>query len=245
MSLLQAVTASFLVSIISLVGIFTLLVKEKLLHKILIILVAFSAGSLIGSAFLHLIPEAIERSQHYHFIFICVLIGFTFFFLLEKGLYWRHCHDGHCEVHIFSYLNLFGDAAHNFIDGLIIGGSFFVNPSIGWLTTLTVLTHEIPQELGDFGVLLYGGLSKYKALLYNFFSALTAVLGTLLGFFFSAGFAVFGSFILPFTAGGFIYIAASDLIPELHEVTDKKQSLLTMLVFCAGLALMHALALGE
>ncbi|GBR77154.1 zinc transporter, partial [Candidatus Termititenax persephonae] len=124
---------------------------------------------------------------------------------------------------------------------LIIGGSFCVNAGLGWITTLTILTHEIPQELGDFGVLIYGGLGKTQALFFNFLSALTAVVGTLLGFFFAARFAQFIGLLLPFTAGGFIYIAGSDLIPELHEVQDKKQSLLTMLTFVCGLLFMYAL----
>ncbi|MDR1997194.1 MAG: ZIP family metal transporter [Candidatus Margulisbacteria bacterium] len=241
MHLLQAVSASFIVSLISFVGALALVLKAKFLRKILISMVAFSAGSLIGSAFLHLIPETLAQNPDYPAVFFRVMAGFTFFFLLEKVFYWRHCHDGHCAVHAFSYLNLFGDAAHNFLDGLIIGGSFFLDPAVGWITTLTILTHEIPQELGDFGVLLYGGLSKHRALFYNFLSALTAVAGTLLGFFFSARFQAFTGALLPFTAGGFIYIASCDLIPELHEVKDQKQSLLTMLTFMLGLALMSAL----
>ncbi|MDR2428608.1 MAG: ZIP family metal transporter [Candidatus Margulisbacteria bacterium] len=241
MFLLQALAASFLVSLVSFAGALTLLVKEKALYKILLILVAFSAGSLIGNAFLHLIPEALLTLNEHPPVFFSVLAGFTFFFLLEKCLYWRHCHYERCAVHNFSYLNLFGDAAHNFIDGLIIGGSFLVSPAAGWITTLTVMTHEIPQELGDFGVLLYGGLSKYQALAYNFVSALTAIAGTVCGFFFASRSAVFTGVLLAFTAGGFIYIASSDLIPELHEVQDKKQALLNFLTFILGLVFMYAL----
>ncbi|GBR77503.1 zinc transporter [Candidatus Termititenax dinenymphae] len=241
MNLFQALLASTIVSLISFVGVLTLLIKEKFLHKILLILVAFSAGSLIGDAFLHLIPERLEQGGDFANVFFWVIVGFTFFFILERYLHWRHCHDEHCQVHTFSYVSLFGDAAHNFIDGLIIGGSFFINPALGWITTLTILTHEIPQELGDFGILLYGGLSKAKALLFNFLSALTAVAGTLLGFVFAAYSEPFTGLLLPFTAGGFFYIAASDLIPELHEVKDKKQSLLTMLTFILGLAFMYGL----
>ncbi|MDR1453972.1 MAG: ZIP family metal transporter [Candidatus Margulisbacteria bacterium] len=241
MVLLQALAASFLVSLVSFAGALALLVKEKALRKILLVLVAFSAGSLIGNSFLHLIPEALLELSEHSPVFFSVLAGFTFFFLLERCLYWRHCHHESCAVHNFSYLNLCGDAAHNFIDGLIIGGSFLLSPAAGWITTLTVMSHEIPQELGDFGVLLYGGLSKYRALAYNFASALTAILGTVCGFFFARQSAIFTGALLAFTAGGFIYIASSDLIPELHEVQDKKQALLNFLTFILGLAFMYAL----
>lgn len=241
MALLQALAASFLVSLVSFAGALALLFREKALQKTLLILVAFSAGSLIGNAFLHLIPEALLALDEHSPVFFSVLAGFTFFFLLERCLYWRHCHHEHCAVHSFSYLNLFGDAAHNFIDGLIIGGSFLVSPAVGWITTLTVMTHEIPQELGDFGVLLYGGLSKSQALTYNFCSALTAVVGTVCGFFFARQSGIFTGALLAFTAGGFIYIAARDLLPELHEVRDQKQALLNFLVFILGLAFMYAL----
>lgn len=238
-NLFLALTASSLISLVSFVGALTLLIKEKLLNRILLILVAFSAGTLIGGAFLHLIPEGLEHSHDPTNVFIWVIGGFTLFFILEKYLYWRHCHNTECTIHAFSYLNLIGDAIHNFIDGLIIGGSFFVNPAIGWITTTTIILHEIPQELGDFGVLIYGGFNKYKALLYNFLSALTAIIGTFIGYYFAVHIAGFSQVLLPFAAGGFIYIAGSDLIPELHEVKNRDKSLQTLLTFILGILFMY------
>jgi zinc and cadmium transporter len=244
MNFAYALIASALVSLTSLIGVITLMLKEKILNKILIIMVAFSAGTLIGGAFLHLIPEAFEHTHNTTYVFLWVIVGFTAFFILEKYLYWRHCHDSECTIHAFTYLNLIGDAVHNFIDGLIIGGSFFVSPSIGIVTTTTILLHEIPHELGNFGVLVYGGMSKYKALLFNFLTALTAIVGTAVGFYFSAHLSGFSVILLAFAAGGFIYIAASDLIPELHEVKNREQSLQTMLTFILGLVFMYIFAAG-
>ena len=155
----------------SLIGVITLVMKEKTLHKILILLVSLSAGALIGGAFLHLLPEAQELYQDGN-LFLFVLLSFIFFFILEKLLHWRHCHKGVCKVHTFGLMNLIGDSIHNFIDGLVIAASFLTSFHLGVVTTLAVALHEIPQEIGDFGVLVYGGLSKKKALFYNFLSAL-------------------------------------------------------------------------
>ena len=184
MNFLWAICASIAVSFISLIGILSLFLKDKLLDRILLLLVGFGAGGLIGGAFLHLLPESLAGTKEPLLTFIYVIAGFVFFFCLEKYLYWRHCHDRKCEIHVFTYLNLIGDGVHNFIDGLIIGASFFANIRLGIITTLAIILHEIPQELGDFGILVYGGLSKYKALLWNFISALTAVVGTVIGFIF-------------------------------------------------------------
>jgi zinc and cadmium transporter len=244
MNFLFALAASSIVSLVSLIGIIAFILNEKLLNKLLIIMVAFSAGTLIGGAFLHLIPEAFESTHNTTYVFLWVIIGFTSFFILEKYLYWRHCHDTECTVHAFTYLNLIGDAVHNFIDGLIIGGSFFVSPQIGIVSTLSILLHEIPHELGNFGVLVYGGFSKFKAVFFNFLTALTAILGTIVGFYFSMHLADFSIILLAFAAGGFIYIAGSDLIPELHEVKNRSQSLQTMITFILGLVFMYVFASG-
>jgi len=231
---LWAVSASIVVSLISLVGVFSLLLKEKLLHNILLLLIGFAAGGLIGGAFLHLLPEALEQTNN-NSVFICVVVGFIFFFILEKYFHWRHCHEGVCDIHAFTYLSLIGDATHNFTDGLVIGASFMVNIRFGVVTTLVIILHEIPQEIGDFGILLYGGFSKFKALYYNFIIALTCVLGTIIGYFISVNLQNFSSFLLPFTAGGFIYIAACDLVPELHKQPDLKKSALSLLAFLCGI----------
>jgi zinc and cadmium transporter len=228
-----ALLASIVVSLISLIGIFSLLLKEKLLEKLLHLLIGFSAGGLIGGAFLHLLPEALEQSGT-TIVFSYVIAGFIFFFILERYLHWRHCHDGYCDVHVFTYLNLIGDAIHNFSDGLVMGASFIVSVHFGIITALVIIFHEIPQEIGDFGVLVYGGFSKLKALSYNFISALTCILGTIIGYYISAGTKSFFTILLPLTAGGFIYIASCDLIPELHKQPGLKQTTLSLLAFSCG-----------
>jgi zinc and cadmium transporter len=154
---------------------------------------------------------------------------------LEKYFYWRHCHNGICDVHAFTYLNLIGDGIHNFTDGLVIGASFIVTIHFGIITTLVIIFHEIPQEIGDFGVLIYGGFSKFKALFYNFISALTCVIGTIVGYYLSGNIKSFSPFLLLFTAGGFIYIAACDLVPELHKQPDFKKSALSLFAFLCGI----------
>lgn len=237
MAMLWAVIASVIVSLVSLVGIFTFLFKEQFLNKILILLVAFAAGALIGAAFLHLLPEALEKSNDFS-TYIYLLASFLLFFILERFLRWRHCHDGYCDIHPFSYLSLIGDGAHNFFDGLVIGSSFVIDIRFGIITTVVILLHEVPQEFGDFGVLVYGGFNKWKALFYNFLSGITAILGAILGCYFSKQFTNFSQVILPFAAGGFIYIAGCDLIPEIHKESDLKKATLSMSFFILGIVFM-------
>ncbi|MCM8757957.1 MAG: ZIP family metal transporter [Candidatus Omnitrophica bacterium] len=242
MNFILALGASIIVSIISFVGVFSLFLKENILKKILLFLIAFAAGGLIGGSFLHLLPEAIEKNTNILFPFLNVILGFILFFIIEKYFRWRHCHKGkNCDIHIFSYLNLIGDGIHNFMDGIIVGLGFFTNIKIGIATTLAVILHEIPQELGDFGVLLYGGFSRIKAVVFNFISALTAILGTILGYIFSENISGFSILLLPLIAGGFIYIASCDLIPELHRQIDIRSSTFSMLFFILGILLMLGL----
>ena len=228
---------SFLIALLSFVGIFTLALKDKLLNKILLILVSLSAGALMGGAFIHLIPEAIEESEGMN-AFYFVLIGFILFFIMEKILHWRHCHKGKCEVHTFHYMNLIGDSVHNFIDGLIISASFVTSISLGITTSIAIAAHEIPQEIGDFGVLIYGGFKKKKAIVLNFVVALTVVLGGVIGYFISKNVEHAVVFLLPFAAGGFIYIAATDLVPEIKKEIDVKKSMATLFVFVCGILIM-------
>ncbi len=237
-ALLYAISASFIVSLISLIGIFTLLIREELLSKILILLIGFSAGGLIGGAFLHLLPEALEMSNTIN-TYGYLIIGFILFFILERYLLWHHCHEDRCEVHPFSYLNLFGDSIHNFLDGLVIGASFLIDIRFGIVTTLMVILHEIPQEIGDFGVLVYGGFDKFKALTYNFLTALFAILGSVIGFYFSGMLGKFSAVVFPFTAGGFIYIASCDLIPEIHKQSSLKKATFSMVFFVLGVFFMY------
>jgi len=213
------------------------MLKEKVLDKILIFLIGISGGTLIGGAFFHLLPEALEKSNTIY-TYTYLILGFIAFFIMERFLLWRHCHEGKCEVHPVSYLNLIGDGIHNFIDGLIIGTSFYVDIRFGIITTLIIIMHEIPQEIGDFGVLVYGGMNKYKALAYNFLSALTAIIGAALGCFFSGSLEFFTPLIVPFAAGGFIYIAACDLVPEIHKQADIRKATFSMICFIAGIFFM-------
>ncbi len=215
-----------------------MLIKEKLLNKILSFLVALSAGGLMGAAFFDLIPETLEKFESRN-VFVFVIAGIVLFLLIEKLLFWRHCHEGKCPVHTFAYLNLLGDGIHNFIDGLIIASSFVVSFPLGVASTFAIIIHEIPQELGDFGVFVYAGFNKYKALLMNFATALAAVAGGLIGYYFLVNVEGLTKFLLPFAAGGFIYISASDLLPEIRKETNFKKFLLNLIVFLGGIALLY------
>lgn len=229
--------STFAVSLISLIGIFTLLIKDNFAQKSLFCLVGFSAGALIGGAFLHILPEALEKTKSTP-VFYYLILGIVLFFLMERYFYWRHCHEDICDIHAFTYLNLIGDGFHNFIDGMIIAASFTLSIKLGIVTTLAIILHEIPQELGDFAVLVYGGFTKQKALIYNFLTALIAMLGALAGYFITDFTQGFSNFILPLTAGGFIYIATSDLIPQLHKEKDLRRSTFAFIAFLFGIILM-------
>ena len=242
MNFFYAILASVLVSALSLVGVLTFVLNDALLKKVLIRMVGFGAGGLIGGALFHLLPEALAQSSASLEVFFYVFVGFMFFFVVEKYLYWRHCHKENCDVHPFTYLNLIGDGIHNLIDGLIIGASFFVSPIVGWAATIAIIFHEIPQELGDFAVLVYGGFSKNKALWFNFLSATTAILGTIIGYFCSSSVSDFSKILLPLAAGGFIYIAACDLVPQLHKHQDSKEATASLFWFLGSAVFMLILA---
>ncbi|MFA5133355.1 MAG: ZIP family metal transporter [Patescibacteria group bacterium] len=236
-TILWILGGTFVISLISVIGIFTLFVNSKKLDKILILLVGLSAGALMGGAFFHLIPEAVEGSETL-FPYAVILLGFSIFFLVEKFLHWRHCHKGHCEVHTFGYLNVLGDGIHNFIDGLIIAASFMADINLGIAATIAVGLHEIPQEISDFGVLIYSGFKKTKALALNYISASTVILGGLIGW--SLGVTdKFIPFLIPLAAGGFIYIAAADLLPEIKKEGKMAKFLPSFGMFLIGLVLMY------
>jgi zinc and cadmium transporter len=240
--LVYIILATVVVSLISFVGVITLILKNSVLNKILLVLVGLSAGALMGGAFLHLLPEGIESSEKFGMslldVFLFVLVGFILFFVVEKVLHWRHCHRGECDVHTFRYMNLLGDSIHNFIDGMIVAASFMSSIPLGITTTIAISTHEIPQEIGDFGVLIYGSFSKKKAITLNFLVALTAVVGGIVGYFISSGVENVVLYILPFAAGGFIYISATDLVPEIRKELDFKKYMVTLTVFICGILLM-------
>ncbi len=245
---LLAIGSVVIISLISLIGIATLWLKEQQLKKILLYLVSFSVGALFGDAFIHLIPEAIEETGFGLSISLFILFGIFFSFIVEKFLRWRHCHipTSTEHPHSFAYMNLFGDAIHNLIDGLIIGGSYVVNIPVGIATTLAVIFHEIPQELGDFGVLVHGGFSKKKALCLNLLTALTAIIGTILALMFGSNLEEFTPLLLSFAAGNFIYIAGSDLIPEIRkDEANLKKSTMQTISIILGVCMMLILVLAE
>ncbi len=234
------------VSLISLIGVFALSISTKTLNKLLVYLVSFSAGALFGDAFIHLIPETASKGFTLASS-IYLLSGIVAFFVVEKFIHWRHCHLGNNKEHKHPlvYMNLIGDGVHNFLDGMIIAGSYIVSIPLGITTTLAVIFHEIPQELGDFGVLVHGGLTKTKAVFFNFLSALTSFLGGIFAIILINKISQFSNFLVPFAAGGFIYIAGSDLIPELHKEPELKKSIGQLLALLFGILIMIVLLYAE
>ncbi len=242
---LIAILASVtVVSFVAFIGIIFIGLKEDKLKRLTVVLVGFAAGTLIGGAFLHLLPESLSAGNDATSVFWVAIVGIISFFALEKFLYWRHCHEKECPTHTFVYLNLIGDGIHNFIDGMIIAAAFTFSSSfeLGFVTTLAVIFHEIPQELGDFGVLVYGGFSRKKALVFNFVSAVTAVVGALTTYFLAHTQSM-KDLLIPFAAGGFIYIAATDLMPELHKKPHAGESIIQLIVILLGIGLMAFLKL--
>ena len=244
---IYSLVSVLIVSLISLVGLIALSIKLERLKKILIYLVSFSAGALFGGAFLHLLPQIIAEQGFNLMVPFLILGGIVLFFAVEKIICWQHCHiptsKGH--VHSFAIMNLIGDGVHNFLDGLIIGASYLISLPTGIATTLAVAIHEIPQEVGDFGVLIHGGFSRMKALVLNFVSAIVAVLGVVIALMLSNYVSNIQFLIAPIAIGGFIYIAGSDLIPELHKHTGIKNSLLQLLIFILGILAMAVLIILE
>ena len=237
--LLPILLATFLVSLLSFVGVLFLSLNDKILNKLLLILVAFASGALLGAAFLDLLPESFALGSEEAFVF--VLLGMMLFFVIEKFLRWRHCHDGKCDIHAFTYLNLIGDGIHNWIDGMVIAATFLTSIELGVVTTLAVVAHEIPQEIGDFGILVYGGFKKTKALFYNFISALTAILGAIFTYYLTQYTEHLAVLLLPLAAGGFVYIAATDLLPELHKREKMKESVVQFIFLSLGILLVWSL----
>ena len=227
------------ISLISLIGVFTLSINKKKLDNSLDLLVSLSVGALLGGVFLHLLPELLEEGVLKD-VLIFVLVGMLLFFILEKFVFWHHCHKSEHKHLSFSYMNLIGDALHNLLDGVLLAGAFLIDINTGFATSLAVLLHEVPQEIGDFGVLLKGGFSKKRALAANFLTALTAFIGAGLALLFNSLIVGIIPILVAIAAGGFIYIAGTDLIPELHKNPNIKSSILQLVFILIGIGIMYS-----
>lgn len=236
-----------LVSIIPLAAILTIKLRPESLKKITLFLVSFAVGGLFGDAFIHLLPEAFASLGGGLKTSLFVITGILLFFVLEKFLRWRHCHipTSQNHPHPMVTMNAIGDTVHNLIDGMLIGASFLVGTPLGISTALAVIAHEIPQEIGDFGVLIHGGLTPKKAVLVNLASAALAFLGVFISLTFGSQVQGYTAALVPITAGGFIYLAGSDLIPALHDNCETKESLGQFFFICLGVGVMAALTLLE
>lgn len=234
------------VSLVSLIGIVALRFKEMTLKRLVIYLVSFSAGALLGDVFIHLLPEAFDGSINLTTISLLVLMGIIASFVLEKVVCWRHCHipTSKEHQHPFAYVNLFGDFIHNFIDGIIIASSYLVNTAVGISTTFAVMLHEIPQEMGDFGVLIHAGFSRKKAIFFNFLVSLSAIAGAVITILLATSTNIVG-YLIPFAAGNFLYLSLSDLFPEIQKETETKQSVKQLAFIALGVLIMATMLLLE
>jgi len=251
------------VSLISLVGLFTLSINKNFLKKSVSFLVSLAVGALFGDAIIHLIPEAFEYIENSAIASFFIISGIISFFILEKVLRWQHGHSAEDEEEYVSYneyeketkihhhhikplgrMVLISDGVHNFLDGIIVGSSYFLSIEVGIATTIAIILHEIPQEISDFGLLIHSGYSRNKALFVNFISALTSLLGVLFVFMFNSIESAVPA-MTAFAAGGFLYIAGSDLVPELHKVNNAKKSLQQLIIVIIGIGIMFSLLLLE
>ncbi|MBN2336293.1 ZIP family metal transporter [Candidatus Bathyarchaeota archaeon] len=240
-----------MISLTSFIGMFTLSINEKTLHKMLSVLVAYSAGTILGAALFDLLPEAVELVDE-HLVYPIIAVGFVFFLFLERGIYWYH---GHGHVHEFEhgeekkltkafvYLNLIGDFIHNFIDGMIIAAGFINGFTVGLTTAIAVWFHELPQEMGDYGILVYGGIDRRRALLLNFAAALSVVIGGIFGSIFIAAVEGLSGWMVAFSAGAFLFLSASELIPEMHDENDRRRALLQLAILVLGMLTIYALGI--
>lgn len=241
---LLSVTA---VSAVSLSGVIVLFLHQKFLRVIISPLVSFSTGALLGDVFLHMLPEMTSEGPAPVSAWLFVLLGVILSFILEKFIHWHHCHsaEGEEHHHPVGIMNLVGDFMHNGIDGLLIAGSYMIDTRVGVATTIAVIFHEIPQEIGDIGVLLHSGFSKKKAILFNGLTALSSVLAAIIILVIGSDTPSILAVLLPLAAGNFVYIAGSDLIPELHKETAVRVSLMQLIGLVAGIGAMASLMLLE
>jgi zinc and cadmium transporter len=239
----NALFSVFVVSLISLAGIVFISMKPVRLQGIIFILVSFAIGGLFGDCFFHLLPAAYVKIRNPSKISFFIILGILAFFILEKFLLWRHDHhiqdDKNNKIKPLGYISLVADSVHNLFDGVLIGSSYLVSFKIGLATTVAVIMHEIPHEIGNFGVLVHSGFTIKRALLLNFMTACTAIFGTVCALIFGEMSGEFTNLILPFAGGGFIYLAGSDLVPELKKSNSLVSSLVQFLIIICGLSLLY------
>jgi zinc and cadmium transporter len=236
------ILGGLLMAAIAMVGSITLVLKPAALNRLLLVLVAFAAGSLIGGAFFHMIPAALVAELSGLEVGIATVAGFSAFLALEQLLHWHHCHraSSDCKQPL-TYLILIGDGLHNFLGGLAIAGTFLIDIRLGITAWLAAAAHEVPQELGDFGVLVHGGWSRRRALTFNLLSGLTFLLGGLVSYSVSTELDI--RWLIPFAAGNFLYIGASDLVPQISKHDSLKSNLTHLLAFLLGIVLLLFFAL--
>lgn len=247
MTVLYIFASVAVVSLVSLVGIIYLAMQLPTLKRMLFWLISFAAGTMLGGAFLHLLPELVEAEGLTPTLSYSILGGVLLFFILEKVIHWRHCHlpTSSEHPHPLAFTNIIGDGLHNFLDGVIIAGAYFVSPAAGLATTLAVILHEIPQEIGDFGVLVHAGLSRGRAIMFNLLSALTAVLGAAGAVWLYNITEYLTVYITAFAVGGFVYIAVGDLLPELKKDARLSESLRQVAGIVLGVGVMAGMLLLE
>ncbi|MFH1275674.1 MAG: ZIP family metal transporter [Candidatus Woesearchaeota archaeon] len=251
-AVLYSILSVILVSVIAIIAIIPFLFKKKIPNSHLMMLLSLSVGTLLGGVFIHFLPEIVEHGYTLNSASY-ILLGFLTFFVLERFIHWhhnnkelKHCDDNaHSHAYHLAPLNLIGDGLHNFLDGLVIAGSYIVSIPLGIAATISIIFHEIPQEVADFGVLLYSGMSKMKAVLFNFLSAVTAIIGVIIGLILAGKTHGFTTFIIPFAAGNFIYIAGSNLVPELHRHCKFKDSILHVIAIIIGILIMVGITFLE
>ncbi len=241
-----AMTGALVVTLVALCSAYVLYIKDSALVRWMPRLLALAVGVLLGDAFLHLLPDALERSDNTGGIFLWTLTGIIGFYFIEQSLHWRHDHavlpdEMGEKPESYAYMNLFGDGMHNFVDGILIAGSFLADPMLGIATTLAIVIHEIPQEISDIAVLVHGGYSKQRAVLLNFFCACACLAGAAATLLIAQFMTINLPALLALTAGGFIYIATSDLIPLLRKTESPFPLKVQMLATLTGIGCMQGI----
>lgn len=218
------------------------------------VMVSYAIGALLGAVFLEILPHALELTDSFQTVGLVLLAGILAFFLLEKLVLWRHCHSAHCETHgpeafgahahaaeaghdhgRSGLMITVGDTVHNFVDGVMIAAAFLVDVKLGVVTAFAIAAHEVPQELGDFLILLHSGYSRFQALALNLLSSAAMIVGALLGYFLLSPMQSLLPYMLAVAAAGMIYVAVADLIPGLHKRAALRQTAQQILLICLGI----------